>query len=179
MKTTAILAFVYVIAGATCTGYSAEKATPMECVEKCREARAYLQENAAAGEDALKKAIAYMHQRQNRFVWKDTYVYIACCECSPVCIVSHPIKPKLVGPDLSGLKDKTGNLFFLELCEAAKNPEGKWVEYWWPKIGESKASRKLSFILNVPGTKYQVVAGVYDENTEIASLNKMLEKNLK
>lgn len=155
---------------------ASEKATPGECVEKCRQARDYLSKNAQKGKEALEEALLYMNRKDNRFTWKDTYVYVTCCDCPFLKVVAHPIKPKLVGPDLSGIKDKTGKLFFLHICEAAQKPLGGWLEYWWPKVGEKKASRKLTFVLDVPGTGYQVAAGIYDETLKIEELNARLEK---
>ena len=155
---------------------ASEAATPMECIEKCREASKFLSEEAAKGPDAEKAALAYLNQKEdNRFVWKDSYVWVLCCECAPKTNAAHPIKQKIVGPDLSGLKDKKGSLFFLQFCEAAKDSKGGWVEYWWPKVGEKKASRKITYVLQVPGTNYQVGAGVYDDSLTAEALSKLLQ----
>jgi signal transduction histidine kinase len=73
------------------------------------------------------------------------------------------------------MKDKKDNLFFLQFCDVAKEPKGGWVEYWWPKVGEEKASRKITYILSVPGTKYQVGAGVYDDGLSSESLKALIK----
>ena len=75
----------------------------------------------------------------------------------------------------TGLKDKHGNLFFLQFCEMTKDPKGGWVEYWWPKVGDKRASRKITYVTQVPGTKYQVGAGVYDENLDIQKLKEFIK----
>lgn len=153
-----------------------EKATPEECIQKCQEAAQFLKEEAAKGPEAEKAALAYMNKKDdNRFVWKDTYVWVLCCDCEPMTNAAHPINQKIVGPDMSGLKDKKGGLFFLQFCEAAKDQKGGWVEYWWPKVDEKKASRKITYVLPVAGTKYQVAAGVYDENLDAAQLSQLIQ----
>lgn len=153
-----------------------EKATPEECVQKCQEAANFLSEEAAKGPEAEKAALDYMNKKDdNRFVWKDTYVWVLCCDCEPMTNAAHPINQKIVGPDLSGLKDKKGGLFFLQFCETAKDPKGGWVEYWWPQVGEKKTSRKFTYILDVPGTKYQVGAGVYDDALDAAQLSQLIQ----
>lgn len=155
---------------------SEEKATPQECIEKCQEAAKFLAGEAAKGPDAEKAALAYLNQQENnRFVWKDTYVWVLCCECQPKTNAAHPINQKIVGPDLSELKDKQGSLFFLQFCETSKNQKGGWVEYWWPKVGEKKASRKITYVVKVPGTKYQVGAGVYDDTLDAQGLSKLIK----
>jgi len=56
---------------------ASEQATPKECIEKCQEAARYLSEEMAKGPDAEKTALAYMNQKEdNRFVWKDSYVWV-------------------------------------------------------------------------------------------------------
>jgi signal transduction histidine kinase len=83
------------------------------------------------------------------------------------------MKPELVGKDILQMKDTKGNAFFGHLCEAAKNPGGLWVEYWWPKPGEKDGSRKISYALNAAGTAYVVGAGIYDDQANIAGLDKL------
>jgi cytochrome c len=156
--------------------HAGEQATPQECIQKCQEAAKFLSEEAAKGPEAEKAALASLNQKENnRFVWKDTYVWVLCCDCEPKTNAAHPINQKIVGPDLSGMKDKQGNLFFLQFCDASKNPKGGWVEYWWPKLDEKKASRKITYVVKVPGTKYQVGAGVYDDSMDAQNLNKLIK----
>ena len=69
-----------------------------------------------------------------------------------------------------------GKRFFQELCEKAKNPNGGWVEYWWGKPGASEGTlfRKIAFVIQVPGTSYQVAAGIYNESITLAQLNETM-----
>lgn len=123
--------------------------------------------------DAWKKAF---NDPQGDFVWKDSYVWVINHET--LMNETHPYKPKIVGVDLSGLQcKKTGSFFFKEFCEAADNPNGKWVEYWWPKPGEDqdKLFRKLSCVIPVKGTPYLVVAGIYNEDASLDELNAKLK----
>ncbi len=143
-----------------------EKATPQEVIQKVQEAAKFLAEKKEAGLEEFNK-------KNGRWVWKDTYVFVFNCEKGTAA--AHPIKPKLVGKNLLGVKDIKGNLFFVQLCEVAKKPKGGWVEYWWPKPGEKTPSRKITYILQVEGTPYQVGAGVYDDTISLDELNKMLE----
>ena len=69
-------------------------------------------------------------------------------------IAAHPINPDLIGKNSVGLKDIKGNLFFIRLCEAAKESNRDWTQYWWPKPGDKDPSRKVSLMLQVPNTTY-------------------------
>ena len=66
--------------------------------------------------------------------------------------------------------------WFPAMCEATKYPNGKWVEYEWPKPGETKPSRKLAFVIAVEGTPYALVAGIYTDSGSVNELNAALDK---
>jgi signal transduction histidine kinase len=120
------------------------------------------------GDEALKE----FNNPKGEFVWKDTYVWVL--DCSVPTNAAHPFRPDLVGKDLTELKcKKTGKLFFQEFCKIGKNPNGGWVEYWWAKAGQPKDQlfRKITFVIQVPGSKYQVAAGIYNDSVTIKELN--------
>lgn len=146
--------------------YADEKAGPREVVEKVREAAAFIE---SAGEKGLEEFM----DKNSRWVWKDTYVFVLDCEKG--VNAAHPIKPKMVGMKQLGLRDTSGKLFFAEFCSVAKKPNGGWVEYMWPKVGEKTPSRKITYVMQVPGTPYQTGAGIYDENASMAELEKLLD----
>src|SRR5438132_12681962 len=140
-----------------------DKATAQQVVAKVREAASTL---------SKKGDLASFNQKQGPWVWKDTYVFVV--DCDKKVIVAHPIKPELVGQDYASLKDTKGKNVFPEgWCDAAKKPAGVWVEYWWPKPGQTDGSRKLSYSLAAKGTPYVVGAGIYDDKATIADLSKL------
>lgn len=164
LKVTAFLiasVFVLLLSSAQ----AGDKATPREVVQKVREAAAFL---GRTGETGLLDFAA----RDGRWVWKDTYVWVL--KCGEMTDAAHPVNPKLVGRNLSGLKDIEGNHFFVEMCEAAKNQNGGWIVYWWPKVGDRNPSRRVAYVLQVPDSPYQVAAGIYDDDTSFDELNELI-----
>ncbi len=145
-----------------------EKATADEIVTKVKEAAAYI---AKEGD----KAIAEFQDIKSAWAWKDTYIFVL--KCSEQTAAAHMASPKMVGADQSGLADKRGNYFFLQFCDVAEaNPEkGGWVEYWWPKKDQTEPSRKVSYVLQVPGQPFQVGAGVYSDDATADQLNARLK----
>ncbi|HHC24723.1 MAG TPA: calcium:proton antiporter [Desulfobacterales bacterium] len=143
-----------------------DRATPEDIIKKVYEAAAFLSQADESGLETF-------NEKNGRWVFKDTYVFVF--DCSKGNIVAHPIKPTLLGRNLMGLKDVRGNFFFAQLCDAAKKPEGGWVEYWWPKVGEKKPSRKVSLLFQIPNTSYQVGSGIYDDNVTIKNLEKLIK----
>ncbi len=156
MKTTflcGILCFLF-CAVSLQSAFSADSASARDVVEKVREAADYLK---AKGN----KAVGQFNNKSGKWVWKDTYVFVM--DCNTMAVVAHPINPKLSGRNLVGMKDVKGNYFFIHFCDAAQKPKGGWVEYWWAKPGEETPTRKITYMLNVPGSNQNVGSGIYDD----------------
>ncbi len=138
---------------------AADKATPLEVVQKVLAAENFLAQDGSS-------KLHHFNNSNSDWSWGGTYVFVL--DCSKITVAAHPVKPGLIGKDLSELRDVKGKLFFVELCEASKN--NGWVEYYWPKPGEKVASRKISYMRQVPGSKFQVGAGLYDDVLELYEL---------
>lgn len=145
------------------------KATPEEVFEKVGNAARFLE---AAGRDGLKE----FENPRGRFVWKDTYVWVT--ECAKNYCFPTPRTGSL-GLNLSQMKCyQTGRLYVLSLCDQVLDrPGGAWVEHWQPRPGFDQPQRKVSFMLPVPNSPYQVVADIFDDATQIEDLNRIYKGN--
>ena len=115
--------------------------------------------------------MATFKQKQSENVRADTYVFVI--DCTQKKNAAHPINPKLIGVDMSSIKDPTGKVVGPLFCQD-HGGKGYWVEYQWPKAGEDvshPASCPTSSRL--AGTPYNVLAGIYDDKFSIADLEKM------
>lgn len=88
---------------------------------------------------------------------KDLYVFLADLEGK---MLAHGANDKLVGRNLSNLKDSTGKAFVQEMISVAKKGSG-WVDYEWADPLTKKVEGKTSFIKAVPGTDTFVAVGIY------------------
>ncbi len=147
-------------------GHAGENATPQEVFEMVLKG-ATVMENL--GEEGLEA----FNDPKGEFVWKNTYVQVYNCDARQT--VGHPNASylKFTPEAWWKVQDKKGIYLTRLLCEASKDPYGGWVEYWWPKSGETEPSRKITFIIQVPGQPYQVSAGIYDDTVSIEELKKM------
>ncbi|MBF0377294.1 MAG: cache domain-containing protein [Desulfamplus sp.] len=136
----------------TIISFAEEKATKEECIAKVKEAAAMAK---ASGADAT---FAKINDPKGQFVWKDSYVF--CIDVESGKILAHPIKPKLVGQMMKGLKDVNGKLFFVEFINVAKEKGEGWVDYMWPKPGEKEPTPKSTYVMKVEGTNLIMGAGV-------------------
>ena len=114
---------------------------------------------------------------KGEFVYKGAYVYVI--DCATMTMAAHPAK-QLVGSSLANSKDKNPDPAKIkkhgyEMCELSKRPNGGWLEYYWTKPGSDEVTRKIGFVIGVPGTSYALTSSIYDETTDIEKLNATLE----
>lgn len=145
-----------------------DKASPKEVIMKARQAAMLLSKHGI-------EALSTLRDHSSPFSWKDTYVFVV--NCSADLVMSNPGFPGRVGGDILQHKDYRGKPYGIELCEAASNTKGAWIEYSWPKAGETIPLRKISYVISVPGQPYQVGAGIYDSNYTLQELNEMIRNS--
>ena len=173
-KQTLALAGLLLTLGAPATTWATDPgaASAEEVVAKVREAAQYLNEKGLAG------FADFNNNKDARWVWKDSYVFVYSCRDD--VMIAHPLRPDLVGKPILQMRDDKDHPLFQDLCKAGANPNGGWVEYWWPKPGEAKASRKISYAHSAPvsfKSDIQVGAGIYDDKLTPADLSKMIEES--
>jgi signal transduction histidine kinase len=149
------------------TAVGQDHATAQEVVAKVKEAASTLSKTGD---------LAQFNQKQGPWVWKDTYIFIQ--DCNKKIMAAHPIKPEMIGQEISSVKDaKTGKSIYPDseaYCKMVQDsPSGTWGEYWWPKPGEKEPSRKITYHLSAKGTPYIVNAGVYDDKATVKELSKL------
>jgi signal transduction histidine kinase len=134
---------------------AAEKATKDECVAKTKEAAKLYSEKGEA------EAIKQINDKQGKFVWKDTYVFMTDFDGK---MLAHPMSPALVGTNVLGMKDKgePGKLLFKEFSEVAKGKGEGWVDYMWTNPGDPKPRKKTTYVYRVPGKNVYFGAGIYE-----------------
>lgn len=90
-------------------------------------------------------------------------------------MVMHPIKPQLVGKDLSGVTDKKGKKLFLEIVQTAKDNGEGFITYWWDKPGSSTEVPKLSFVKEFKPWGWIIGMGIYIDNIDKNVANQKAE----
>jgi len=88
-------------------------------------------------------------------------------DMTPVMIM-HPYKPKLIGKNLSEVKDPRGKRLFMEFVRVCKNKGEGFVEYEWPKYGSDKPQPKLSFVKLFKKWNWIIGTGIYTDSIERA-----------
>ena len=81
-------------------------------------------------------------------------------------MVMHPIKPELNGKDLSGFKDKAGNLLFMEFVEVVRDRQAGFVGYLWPKPDREEPVAKESYVQGFEPWGWIIGTGVYIDDLD-------------
>ena len=137
--------------------------TPQMVVENVHKAAKLLK---TQGETGLK----IVSDPTSEFNTGDDYIFIIDVEKS--LVVSNPRFPERTGGNIREHLDWNKEHYGVRLCEVAMQGGG-WVEFVWPKPGTTEGVRKISYIYPIPGLRYTVCAGIYNESMAIDELNKM------
>lgn len=140
-----------------------KRETVKEMVDATQGAIMRLQQQEQAG--TLARAVAQQQARelvrQMRF-GNDNYLWIN--DLTPKAIL-HPAKPELEGQDLSAIRDSRGKPIFLEFVRVAQaQPQGGYVDYYWPKPGHADPVFKISYVRLIPGWNWVLGTGVYTDD---------------
>jgi hypothetical protein len=129
---------------------------PETIVAKVDEACALL---SAEGQAAFPK----FKGKDSPFLYEGTYIWVHSLKEG--VMLMHPIKNKMEGNNLIGLKDKNGKRFFVTMNDLAEKAGEGWVEYMWPTPGTNEVVRKVSYIkkCTLPdATDVVIGSGIYN-----------------
>ncbi|WP_303721938.1 cache domain-containing protein [Malonomonas rubra] len=131
------------------------KATVADCIAMSKKAaEAILKDKDAA--------LAEISKKDGKFVWKDSYVFVMDLTGK---MLAHPMNPGLMKmKSLLSTPDKNVDepkMLFVDLVVTAGTKGEGWVEYMWPKPGETEPSIKETYVYRIPGTSLFTAAGIY------------------
>jgi signal transduction histidine kinase len=116
----AVLALAFLLGGPARAG---DLGSAEEAVAMVHKAVAMLNDS---GKD---KTIAEANNVKGRFVDRDLYVVIHDMHGR---VLANPVLPRMVGSDLSGVKDVDGKMFIKERLEMLKTANSGWIDFKWP-----------------------------------------------
>ncbi|NQV01456.1 MAG: cache domain-containing protein [Bacteroidia bacterium] len=128
-----------------------EKEFAMEAVEEAIELM------AAEGDSV---AFVQMREKSSPFLFKGTYIFVM--DTAYTLVVDPPF-PELEGTNVYEYQDSNGKYLFQEFMQVANDQGAGWVDYMWPKPGDTVPSSKSSYIkmVVIDGEPYIVGMGMY------------------
>jgi len=127
------------------------------------------------GEEALR----LFHDAAGPFIAKDAYIFVY--DMNGVNLALPPF-PNLEGRNLMDMKDTHGKLILREMLHVVQSKGSGWVDYMWPKPGESVSTAKTAYVSKARmGDKWVLVGcGAYLPNAtkEISTAKKLTAPEL-
>jgi len=110
------------------------------------------QKGKAAFKDFRKQGSEWFHG--------DTYLFVYDMHAN---VLLNPAFPKREGTNVSGQKDARGKLFHNEIINTAETKGSGWVDYMFPKPGQTEPSQKWAFVkkVTIDGAPGLVASGFY------------------
>lgn len=105
-------------------------------------------------------AFPLFHDRTGPFIAKDVYIFVIDPNGTELV---NPAFPNLEGRNLLDVKDTQGKPLVREMLELMQRQGSGWVDYMWPRPGDSVSTRKSTYVsrADVGGKRFLVGAGVY------------------
>lgn len=110
-------------------------------------------------QDMAKAALAHLRYQGDDYFWVN--------DMGPR-MVMHPVKPELNGKDLSDFKDPEGKHLFVDMVMLVTKSGAGFVEYRWPKPGQSAPLPKISYVKGFAPWGWVIGSGIYVDDVEAA-----------
>jgi cytochrome c len=92
------------------------------------------------------RAFADISRPDGGFVDGDLYVF---CDAADGTVLAHGDNARLVGKNLSGVRDAEGKLPTVELFRLAQTQGQGWLEYLWPNATTGRIQHKMAYVLRI------------------------------
>ncbi len=163
MKIRLLFAFVGLAIVFTVPSFAQQKDTTVPPESEQAKQIVALVEKASTLIDSKGKSI-FLSSGKPAAKWRigDTYLFID--DLKEVVLFNGGF-PEREGSNSSSLKDSNGKLFQVEFVKVVQSKGSGWVDYMFPKPGQSQPSQKWSYVkaVNIDGTAGLVVVGFYPQ----------------
>jgi cytochrome c len=130
--------------------------------EQAKQIEAMVTKAAALVTSKGKAAFADFRKSGSEWWSGNTYLFIYDLKSN---VLLNPAFPQREGTNVTGKKDVTGKLYHDEFIKVVESKGSGWVDYMFPKPGQTEPSRKWSYVkaVNIDGTPGLIGAGFYPE----------------
>jgi len=120
--------------------------------------------NAAALVESQGKAAAFARFRTRNSEWWSGNTYLFAYDQN-LNVLLNPAFPKREGTNVHGQTDANGKPMHDEFQKVVREKGSGWVDYVFPKPGETKPSRKWTYVkgVTIDGAPCLIGAGFYPE----------------
>ena len=130
--------------------------------EQAKRVEALVIKAAALIDKNGKAAFAEFRKKGSEWFHDDTYLFVYDMAAN---VQLNPAFPQREGTNVTGQKDANGKLLHHEIIQIAKTKGAGWVDYMFPKPGQSTPSQKWAYVKKVTmdGVQGLVASGFYPD----------------
>jgi len=128
--------------------------------EKAKQTEEMVNKAAALVDKKGKAAFAEFRKKDSEWFHGTTYLFAYDLKGN---VLLNPAFPKREGTNVTGQKDAKGKLLHDAMITVAKTTGSGWVDYMFPKPGQTEPSQKWAYVkkVTVDGTPGLVASGFY------------------
>jgi cytochrome c len=126
---------------ATADPVSSQQSPPAS--EQTKRIEAMVDKAAALVETRGKAAFSEFRKRDSEWWFGNTYLFVYDKDMN---VLLNPAFPQREGTNVRGQKDANGKLFHDEFMKVIHDKGAGWVDYMFPKPGQTQPSRKWSYV---------------------------------
>ena len=152
---------LFAIGLAILTASSASSQSGPPASERAKQVEALVTKAAALVDSKGKQAFVEFKKRGSEWFGGDTYLFAYDMKAN---VLLNPAFPKREGTNVAGQKDAKGKPFHDEIIRTAQTGSG-WVDYMFPKPGQTEPSHKWTFVkkVTIDGVSGLIGSGFYPE----------------
>jgi cytochrome c len=130
--------------------------------EEAKQVEALVTKAAALIEKNGKAAFTEFRKKDSEWYHGNTYLFAYDMKAN---VLLNPAFPQREGTNVTGQKDANGKLFHQAIIDMAESNGSGWVDYWFPKPGQTEPSQKWTYVKKVmiDGVPGLVASGFYPE----------------
>ena len=162
MNATTLFTGFFVLAGLFGTAAPAFSQQSPPTSEKAKQIEALVNKAAALIESQGKAAFPEFRKSGTEWFSGDTYLFVYDLKSN---VLFNAAFPKREGTNTTGQKDSSGKLFHHEFINMVESKGSGWVDYMFPKPGQTQPSQKWAYVkaVKVDGVPGLVASGFYPE----------------
>jgi methyl-accepting chemotaxis protein len=130
--------------------------------DKAKQVVALVDKAATLVNSKGKAAFTEFRKKGSEWFFDDLYLFAYDMDLNTLLVAAFP---KNEGSNHTGRKDANGKVFHTEFVKVVQSNGSGWVDYVFPKPGQTEPSRKWGYVkaVNIDGVPGFVGAGFYPE----------------
>jgi cytochrome c len=155
-------ALAQIVAQAPAASENANAQQPPPSSEQAKQIETLVKKAASLVNSQGKAAFPEFRKKGSEWWNGNTYLFVYDLKSN---VLLNPAFPEREGTNVTGKKDLNGKLYHDEFIKVVETKKSGWVDYMFPKPGQTEPSRKWSYVhaVNIDGTPGLIGAGFYPE----------------